>query len=235
MPRERNILLIGHSHVNCVQAAARRDGNLPWLRVINLRRLDAETSLDRAVQAAASGFDPAAVCLCLGGNFHNVVGTLEHPVPFSLGTMGIAGDPDYKPRHMIPRALVRALFRQRAYPDLVPRLYDFFPQAERLMLNAPPPVADFDHIRAFPGIHAGKLGLGPAPSELRLSLYALQTEVFRAIAEEHAARFITQPDAIFDSDGFLAKPYFNNDPTHGNQAYGLEMASLLQTSLRCAA
>ena len=218
------LLLIGHSHVNCILAGARQMGVSDWVKVINLRRVDIDAFNADTLRDLLAGFQPDAVCLCLAGNFHNIVGLLEHPKPFSIGVPGLGAVPEAATdRQMIPHAVMRALFLQKAFPDLTARLYDMCPKAERLMLNPPPPVADFAHIQAHPGAFAERIAQGPAPAELRLQLYALQSEVFRGLAQANGARFVAPPQSLRDAEGFLASAYFNDDPTHGNAEYGAHM------------
>ena len=226
------LLLIGHSHVNCILAGAREQGVGGRLKVINLRRVDIDPLGADKVSEMLAGFEPEAVCLCLAGNFHNVVGLLENPRPFSIGMPGLGAVPAVgADRQMIPQALMRDLFLQKAQPEVTARLFAIFPNAERLMLNPPPPVADFDHIRSHPGVFADRINRGPAPAELRLSLYGLQTDVYRSLAEENGAAFVETPKRLRDATGFLAKAYVNDDPTHGNAAYGSGMLSEIWSAI----
>lgn len=235
MPQPR-ILLIGHSHVNCVQVAARAQAPTPWLKVVNLRRLENSEPIAEAVLNTCGTFEPDFVCLCLGGNFHNVVGLLEHPQPFNFGSPMLQDAPsEDQARHLVPRALMRALFLQKAHPELMDILFGCFSRAKRLVMNAPPPVADFAHIKNNPGVFAERIDQGPAPAELRLKLFDLQTEVFAELACDHGATFVTAPSHAKTANGFLSQRYANDDPTHGNAAYGAEMLNLLQTPLEVAA
>ena len=201
------------------------------MRVVNLRRIERDHRTADAVHAAVEDFEPQAVCLCLGGNFHNVIGLLENPKPFAVGAGGFGVIPDTGARTLIPNALMRALFLQKAQPELTSQLFAIFPNALRLMLNAPPPVADFEHIRKNPGAFAERIDQGPAPAELRLHLYHLQSDVYREIALEQRAKFIEPPGHLFDETGFLAPQFVNDDPTHGNAEYGGEMLTEIQAAM----
>ncbi len=221
------ILVIGHSHVNCIASVYRQMGRPPWLKVFNLRRIDKTGGIVDSIRGLIEGFEPDALCLCLRGNLHNVIGMVEHPQPFSVGGVPCPGEG----RQVIPYALMRAHFRQVAHPELMACLFAAFPRADRLVLNAPPPVADFDHLRKHPGIFAESIAQGPAPEGLRLFLFALQTDVVRDLAAEHGARFVQSPDRVLDQAGFLASRYFDDDPTHGNDAYGREMLAELRNAV----
>lgn len=228
MTPEPRILFIGHSHVNCVELAARREGNPSWLRIVNLLRLEKEIRTAQTVLELTEDFEPDAVCLCLGGNFHNVVGMLEHPQPFSIWPGRAEG------RSFIPRSLMRALIEEKLYPALMAHLFEPF-SAQRLVMNVPPPVFDFDHIRAHPGPFADRLDQGLPPAELRRHLYELQSDVLRGLAQTNEATFVTPPHAVTDRDGFLARQFRHPDPTHGNADYGRVMLDEILTSLKVAA
>ena len=76
---------------------------------------------------------------------------------------------------------------------------------------------------------------GPAPADLRLALYALQSEVLRDLAREHDAVFVEPPGHLFDRVGFLRPEFANADPTHGNATYGREMVNEILAAQRVAA
>lgn len=228
MPPEPRILLIGHSHVKCVEMAARRQGQPSWLRIVNLLRLNKQDRTARSVLELTKGFEPDAVCLCLGGNFHNVIGMLEHPQPFSIWPGCVEG------RSLIPRSLMRDLFEEHLHPQLMADLFEPF-SVQRLVMDVPPPVFDFEHIRAHPGRFADRLRQGLPPAELRRQLYKLQSNVLRDLAVTNQATFVLPPAAVADRDGFLAQPYRFTDPTHGNAEYGRVMLEEILTSLRVAA
>ena len=64
------------------------------------------------------------------------------------------------------------------------------------------------------------LHLGPGPKELKLQLYNIQSKVLEELATEVNATFIGTTADVLDDEGFLAPDFYNDDPTHGNSAYG---------------
>ncbi len=217
------ILILGMSHVTAVQRAleAARDQSI---RTVNLdaapqvydrdqRRLDL-----RALRVRR----PRAVVLMLGGNLHNRFGMLEHPEPFTLaaadGTLAL--DPA---RQVIPREVMRETMATALAPifEIAVKIHVHYGAAPRwLHVSAPPPIADTVHIRRHPGIFYDKLDLGFPPAQLRHALYQMQTELYAACARRHGATFVLPPARALTPDGFLAQPYWDRDPTHGNAAYG---------------
>jgi hypothetical protein len=238
-----SILFIGHSHVDCI-AAAIRDNAVTTAHVVNIntalkansqkyrgiisRLLKRENRIHRAiitaVVRAAPVKDPDAICLCIGGNDHNVLGLLENPIPFSVGdAQAGSAPPDDPDRHFIPYHLIQEYFENRLLLDLIEDLYDLFPAARKFYLNPPPPISDWKHIKSHPGVFRSKLGAGPAPAPLRLQLYRVQTEVLRKKAGLCGAVFIEAAPDLLNPQGFLSPEYYNADPTHGNAAYGQAM------------
>ena len=152
-----------------------------------------------------------------------MLGLIEHPQPFSIGDAAKGSEPDGHPdRWFIPYNLMRDDFRAREKTarNLAQKIYDQFSNAKHLMLNPPPPISDWEHLKTYPGIFKDKIKLGPAPNELKLKLYQIQTSIFKEIADENNADFIDLSGETTTKDGFLQSGYFNTDPTHGNPAYG---------------
>jgi len=222
---DRSRLVVGHSHVSCIRAAVNAHPDFQNVRVLNLGPIIKKgmkgPEIAQTIVARVNGFNPDALCLTLRGNYHNVLGITENPVPFSVGEKlkGVAPNIS-NGRHFIPYALMAEMFENYTNGHLAPILYDACPNAIRMYLNPPPPIPDFDHIRRNPGIFREMLDLGPSPNELKMHLYRIQTNSFRKLAESQKAIFIEPDSSLLDADGFLAPKYFDTDPTHGNTLYG---------------
>jgi len=223
---KRSFLMIGHSHSMCIQAAAKAQSNLTNVCVINLGKITElgmkVTDIAEAAKAEVQDLTPGAVCLSIKGNEHNVLGILENPVPFSIGEKAHGTAPRISQgRHFIPFSLMEDHFSTYGSNlRLIKLLYELFPVATRIYLNPPPPIADFEHIVRNPGIFCDKISLGSSPKELKMQLYRIQTKVLSRIALESNAIFVEPEPELLDAEGFLASPYYNTDPTHGNSAYG---------------
>ena len=86
---------------------------------------------------------------------------------------------------------------------------------------SPPPVGDDRHIAENPGGYfRDKIHLGVAPASLRGKLYRLHTRVVVEFCQEHGIPTLLPPAEAVTEDGFLARPFWKNDPTHANAAYG---------------
>ncbi|WP_417723920.1 hypothetical protein [Salipiger sp.] len=222
-----DVLFIGYSHIECLRRAARETPRAK-VTVVNANTVRSKEKgetrpLYQQVLDSLENPAPDVLCLCLGGNQQHAVGMVEHPQPYSVGDAATGvlpeGDED---RWFIPHAVMLDEFRNRLHPhtQLSRRLYKDIPGARHFYLNAPPPMVNWPHIRQHPGIFRSKLHLGPPPDAIKTKLYALQSRVFRELAEEFRAQFVDIPDAVKTPEGFLGDDYYNDDPTHGNDAYG---------------
>lgn len=209
-------LLLGMSHVHAPQRAL-TEAEAQWFRVVDLNaeRLDqARTMAERlALRWKFGAVD--VLCLCLGGNAHNVIGLMNHPQPFWMV-------PGPQNGQLVPLDMMRRHIQVEydRFMTMAESLIQIFPDARRVMVAAPPPFGDTDHIRRHPGIFRDKLRLGFSPDAHRLRLYAMQCAVQKAQADAIGADYVTPPPEAVDDRGFLRRDYFNADPTHGNTAYG---------------
>lgn len=219
MNNKSKLLIIGHSHVGCLRSAILARPDIKNIHVININ-----SKTEEILQKQVEIFKPDAVCVCLRGNQHNVLGLLENPVPFSIGEKSKGSTPPYsEERVFIPFALMEEYFDHQLQKSLLHSIYESAPDAIRMYLNPPPPISDFSHIQKYPGLFFDKLELGPAPKELKIELYKIQTQVLRKLAEKENANFVDVDPVLLDPEGFLDSRYFDEDPTHGNAEYGKVM------------
>ncbi|KMK66276.1 hypothetical protein [Puniceibacterium sp. IMCC21224] len=218
-----SLLIVGHSHVECLDRAVN-----PKDRGVHVVSL---TTKKHRIKRGARGIDisdmglgtPDRIVLCLGGNAHSTLGLLNHPEPFAL-------DRPAPGRMLIPEAVMRDTTEHnlRQVFVLARNVRAQFPNSRCLYLNPPPPIGNPEHILAHPGIFRAQLKLGISPPELRLALYRIQTVLYADLAAETGDPLLMAPSSVLDADGFLANDYANNDPTHGNTAYGRVMLDLIQ-------
>lgn len=236
---EPTILIVGHSHVECLSAAARTSGRNN-VDVINIQRLPnfrtaSPEAITTMVVEAARHKNPEVLCLCLFGNEHNVAGIIEHPQPFSIGdTEAIAIPPNSEGRWFIPNSVALDSFREwlGVARKLEKSLHSVFPKAQNFYITPPPPISDWPHILEHPGVFKDKLHLGPAPDALRLILYRLQCQVLKEAADDCGADTIAVDSHAVDTRGFLKQGFYGNDPTHGNLHYGTLMLTCILQNIR---
>ncbi|MCQ0969599.1 hypothetical protein MLD63_04035 [Paracoccus sp. TK19116] len=228
--RPLRVLVVGHSHIECLRAAADARPEPSQVSFLNLRQLQATVDTPKGLPAAIASeiarVAPDALCLCLAGNVHNLIGLIENPVPFAIGAVDAGAiPPSPTKRHFIPSAMMREQIESSMSANLVAKIFSMRPDSTKMILEPPPPISDFEHVRRFPGAFKDKLEMGPAPRELRLALYRMQSDILRELAERETATFVAVDPESVDGDGFLRPAYFSRDPTHGNAAYGDIMLS----------
>lgn len=228
MSKASKLLVIGHSHIECLRSGISAHPDIQEAHVINLRGIIKKgmrpAEIVSEVFEGLGGFEPDIVLACLGGNQHNMLGTVENPVPFSVGEKSNGStSPSSEDRVFIPLAMMEEHFDGKLQRPLLHRIYERVPDAVRLYLNPPPPVPDFSHIQKYPGIFRDKLDMGSPPKPLKMQLYKIQTRSFATLSEEEKAIFVDVDPSLVNDEGFLDPKYFNKDPTHGNEAYGKVM------------
>ena len=84
-------------------------------------------------------------------------------------------------------------------------------------------------MRANPGKSLVKhLHRGFAPPDMRMRLYEIQREIYASYAKKLNATFVQPPVVTLDEHGFLARDFWNIDPTHGNTDYGRHVLNQIE-------
>ncbi len=244
--RLRKLAGIGHSHLSCFQrahAAQARAGAAVWPEASFLRlnqpalQPNFRTGPDRSrhlteeVTRRIAHFlrrgAPDAILLAAMGNEYNGLALLQHPEPFDVP---YPGEPDLDPARggmRIPRALMAAQMRLLADRNVLMfwRHVDAVAGAPVFVVPPPPPIASTDHILSHPGAFGERARrFGVAPAVLRRKLWRIYCDTIAAAiaAEGRRSVFLALPAAVFE-DGFLARRFWQGDPTHANEAYGALM------------
>lgn len=180
---------------------------------------------------------PDVVCLALEGNLHNVFNLLKTPERFRLGdaesgsvpVAAVPDDPDCPAGGwFVPRDMLRALFKRRLkrldiWTDAI---HARFPKARFIHICAPPPVLALPPLpdpaerRADQNVMMYFMGFDASPPLLRMKIFDVQTDIYAELAARHGAVFLAPPAMARMAGGFLDPAYWDNDPTHGNTAYG---------------
>lgn len=147
-----SILIVGHSHIRCLMAAAETLEN-PDVEFCDLIVLERKVQVPgRQVGAEVSqivqGKAPDAICLCIVGNYHNILTMVEHPKPFSVGDSVSGAEPPDKDRWFIPSAVVSSVLEKKfsKAARTIASLYEAFPESRRLYVNPPPPLSDWSQV-----------------------------------------------------------------------------------------
>lgn len=234
------VVFFGDSHTHAV-ARALRDavGDRVLFEVHQMKRLKNGREIgDVTVEEAhslARELEPSDVLISLmGGNQHQILGLVQHQVPFDL----FIDAADARPPagiECIPLQAFRDIFRTALRGKDWTRLSRIREgvRCPVFHMAPPPPKEDAAHIgrrheTAFVG---GILDRGISPAPLRLKLWVLQVDVLRELGAEMGIGVLPPPEGSQTAEGFLKPEYYANDATHGNTAYG---ALVLEAAERLA-
>ena len=218
----RSPLLVGMSHVEAVQRATLERGS--DLDVVNINQLPRVYRPPSATLNFVGPLArrPAKLFLSIGGNYHNILGLIENPIPFRIGDAEHGSVPQDETRMLVPEATMCEHFeRQQAHKtEVTENIVRHFEGVPTFHLAPPPPVADLEGVRRRPGVFRKHLHLGFAPPELRRKLYDIEVSNLARLCERLGIVMIPAPVEAFDADGLLKAELCERDPTHGNTAYG---------------
>ena len=228
----RKIYIFGDSHSDAIKRALAKNLNdefdvavFRYASVKNGTQIGDKTPDEVAAIVASMQADDMVVS-AVGGNQHQVVSLVQHPVPFDLYTADRGIAPDRMDSvAVIPHAqmldyLITGL-RGKDSRKLT-RLVEMA-ACPVYHLSPPPPKEDAEHIlkrfeTAFR--EAGIQERGVSDARVRLKVWQAQIEALRALANEWRFTLLPNPAGSVTEEGFLARPFYANDATHGNAKYG---------------
>lgn len=172
-----------------------------------------------------------AIFLSIGGNFHNILGLIENPIPFTMHGKTVVSD--HRARTLIPREMMLDHFRLRLKNliELLIPIREHFPESNIYHISSPPPCDSDEHVMKNPGVFRNRVNQGISPKSLRLNLYDIQNELYAEKCSQLEISVISPPAATVTKNGFLKDQFLNNDPTHGNEKYGLLVWSQIKDIL----
>jgi len=234
----RNFVFIGHSHINALILAARnhhefsermhffhlkRDiGDEPLLFDSGKEKKTLNSKIKNAL-VSLSALDRTVIISLIGGNAHNVLGMLKHPIPFDFlndesdeiiqddGTVFIS----YAQMHDVMLHRVKYRFE---ILDIIKSCVSL----PMFHLESPPPVGNCDYILKHLGPHFNQIpgDKEVAPRSLRKKLWQLHSRVFEDHCNATDVGFIPVPPGTLDEEGFLKIEGYSSSATHGNVWYG---------------
>lgn len=220
------ILIVGQSHAEALISAQRRL-QYPDVEISNLNASDRELSIAEKIRRDGylpSGQGRSLVVSMIGGNFYNTFGLIENVVRFDFA---VPDEDDFvlaADRHLISYELIKHYFNDsmnRGFLESIRFLKNHYSATRFAHVCSPPPISDGNHIAANPGgVFKDKVHLGITPSKLRRKLYDLHTLVISEFCQREGIEMLSPPREAVTENGFLARPYWKQDPTHANAAYG---------------
>lgn len=229
------VFIVGDSHTDAIK------------RALSVRRIPLETQIEfsayrysvtkngkvigdlstEAIVDRISTFGVQDIVVStIGGNQHQTLSLVQHPIPFELYELGESlPKVDAKPPTIVPRAQMLDFFEKGIRGGDGKRMQHLRANAscQILHLVPPPPKEDAAHIIKRFETKFAELGLlekGVSPATLRLKMWRLQVEILRKLTAEFDIGLLFPPVNALTSEGFLDPVFYANDATHGNVAYG---------------
>jgi hypothetical protein len=219
------ILVCGHSHIACINAALAQNKNFTHIKTICLTRSRSHLFNHEDIKSKLNlnNYKPQYIFLSLHGNYHNAFSLIENPKKFYFGDF----DCDNENRHFIPTIMVKKHFEILLHKtfNLLMLFKSFFESEIIIFITPPPPIPDPSHLIKYPGTFKKRIHQGIMPKKLRLGSYKIQTSITNAFCAENNIDILHPPTDAINSEGFLKIEYANQDPTHGNKLYGQEVLS----------
>jgi len=229
------VLFVGDSHIHALKQALRRRSKEPAgetqfvaMRLSGTKNGQAIGDLNESdIEKLVEPMGPNdLVVSCIGGNQHQKLALVQHPRPFDVFLPGEENDKFSTDVRVLPYQQVLAILeRGIKYGRDGQRLRRIKAAAtcEVLHLMPPPPKEDVQHVLANPesafalaGIHE----LGVSPAKLRMKFWKIQMQALANLTDEMGLALLPPPPAAVTAAGFLDRPYYADDATHGNSAYG---------------
>jgi len=225
--------VFGDSHVHRIQGAVRRRRKFNKPVTADVRRLIklkagqpiGDTSLEDIMEMVANLGPDDVVVAVIGGNQHAIFSTIQHPQPFDLMVREDGDSEIREGAELIPYRTMYSLFasivrqgNQKTLEALRSRT-----KARIVLLMAPPPKRDNRFIEQYHDSRFAAEGIasnGVSPPALRMKFWKMQNRILADICSRIGIELLEPPEDTSDPDGFLAKPFWGDDATHGNAEYG---------------
>jgi hypothetical protein len=233
----RNIVIVGDSHTEAIKIALRslqsllvNDIKIQVYRFSKVKdgRQVGDLSEDRVFGIVSELAPTDLVVSAIGGNQHQVVSLIQHPIPYDL--LSIRSDENASIKRAEVNLIPYNTFFEYFWNGIVngkdgKRLSALKDHSRSpiIHLAPPPPKKDSHYINKNHESHFSKSGIldyGVSPSELRLNVWRLQIEVYKKYLLGSDIGLLLPPKKSMDCDGFLAEDYSARDATHGNNLYG---------------
>jgi hypothetical protein len=235
-------LIVGHSHIVALSQAAQQLGlkfastslvgvegtaDLRQRLTASLENLT-EQNLSGDIGAFAKAHDVKSI-LIVGGNYHNVLGLLEHTQPFDFALPGSEDLPLSENAEVIPYDVIRDSMYHRLRDSFLTINYTLpLLGSETVHVESPPPIGDDDFIARNLDWYfkTSDEGLRPkiAPPALRYKLWRVSCELYARHCRAAGIPYIyTSVD--LDHGMFLPQKYYATNATHANALYGRELVS----------
>jgi hypothetical protein len=169
-----------------------------------------------------------------GGNAHNALTLLEHPMPFDFVLPEEPSCPRISGAELVAYGVISRFIFNLAEPYMLnlATLKNAFADPV-IHIESPPPLGDDDFVlENLEGYFRDQAeDPKPAPRWLRYKLWRLHSARIREHAEAHGVEFLPAPAEAIDEDGFLLRSDYGTDSTHAGASYGLRILKQLEARM----
>jgi hypothetical protein len=167
--------------------------------------------------------------ISLLGTYHNIVGLIEHEIPFYLAEDD-QSEHVFLDRCLIPASIVSDMFIEFCKKNNRIAALKKATRAQVFHLATPPPKGDNAYIKSKINRYRDKV-IGEYdinPSTIRLKLWQLEMQALSDVCRGYGISFLPPPVEAVDEAGFLRVDYYADDGTHANKKYGILVLSQLE-------
>jgi hypothetical protein len=235
-----HVYFIGHSHINAIIGAAR---NVSWpfthpQHFIHMLEVRNRLGLNTLIEYGPDGISlhPALcesiksdnnyeghklIVSLMGGNSHNILGLMRHPIPFDFVLPQQSDLPLESSAQILPYNFIWDVLHEVALPHLN-ELIALRSSVEGLIihLESPPPIGNDVYVQQYLDPYFKEKPQEIAPRILRYKLWRLHSEIVKQVCSKINVTFVPVPTETLDREGFLRSEGYPGNVTHGNEWYG---------------
>ena len=164
------------------------------------------------------------VISCFGGNAHNVLGLVQHPIPFEFRFEDELLEESLENLEIIPISLIEEIMQsQGGFPETIWSLRNLRNYYSGILLHceSPPPIYDEDYLIKYAGPFAEMFEKnGITHANLRRKLWRLHSRLIKNECDLLGIHFISAPSNFLTLTGFLTENGLAQDTTHASKEYG---------------
>lgn len=244
------ILVVGHSHTVAIRDAVTEsppedaDFSIVYFQDItkNVANPFEQTEDGRerynaaAIERAFAGRGPDGydlVVSSVGGNVANILGLMEHPIPFDFDLPKEPTRPRIAGATRVTYAFIKAAVTQLSRRHLQHMAALRHSTTARIVhIETPPPNGDDAYVmtnldKYFRANHADEAAI--APRWLRYKLWRVHSDLIRGTCRRLGIEFVAAPAHAQDGEGFMIPRAYHKDATHGNVWYGGQVVDQIRS------
>ncbi|MBO0660997.1 hypothetical protein [Jiella flava] len=222
------MILYGNSHVECVARAGVTWPDFSIARICSIREEEDELSGKQMtgsfIERSRNFSRSVKIFTSYLGTYHNIIGLLNHNIPFSL--LDGFDDLDLNNVEIVPESVMEEVISDYwKSKSFLPRLREST-NCEIYHLMSPPPKQDLQRFASKAKRYRGQAiaDYGYAPAKHRLALWKLEKAFIDQYLNSLGVTSLGPPADAATPEGYLKPEFCAYDAQHGNEAYGALVA-----------